>query len=94
LLVSQYVFHHIPQWDKTIYEISRVLKNNGYLFWSDLAIPKIFVLLLKNMVKNYGLYTINNIRTHFKYAGLEEKYYEKVVRVPMITHDLILRKNV
>ena len=33
IVVSHNVFHHIPMWDKAIYEISRVLKVNGYLFW-------------------------------------------------------------
>jgi len=93
IVVSQNVFHHIPKWDKAIYEISRVLKINGYLFWLDLAFPKLLVSVLKNVIKNYGLYTIKEIRTTFKNAGLEELNYEKMIHGPMIHHHLVLKKN-
>jgi ubiquinone/menaquinone biosynthesis C-methylase UbiE len=93
MVVSQNVFHHIPKWDKAIYEISRVLKINGYLFWLDLAFPKPIVFVLKNVIKNYGLYTIKEIRTTFKNARLEELNYEKMIHGPMIHHHLVLKKN-
>ena len=93
MVVSQNVFHHIPKWDKAIYEISRVLKINGYLFWLDLAFPKLLVSVLKNVIKNYGLYTIKEIRRTFKNARLEELNYEKMIHGPMIHHHLVLKKN-
>jgi ubiquinone/menaquinone biosynthesis C-methylase UbiE len=93
IVVSQNVFHHIPLWDKAIYEISRVLKINGYLFWLDLAFPKILVSLLKNLIKNYGLYTIKEIRTTFKNTSLDELNYEKMIHGPMIHHHLVLKKS-
>ena len=93
MVVSQNVFHHIPKWDKAIYEISRVLKINGYLFWLDLAFPKLLVSVLKNVIKNYGLYTIKEIRTTFKNTRLEELNYEKMIHVPMIHHHLVFKKN-
>jgi ubiquinone/menaquinone biosynthesis C-methylase UbiE len=93
MVVSQNVFHHIPMWEKAIYEISRVLKINGYVFWLDLAFPKLLVSVLKNVIKNYGLYTIKEIRTTFKNAGLEELNYEKMIHGPMIHHHLVLKKN-
>jgi ubiquinone/menaquinone biosynthesis C-methylase UbiE len=92
MVVSQNVFHHIPQWDKAIYEISRILKINGYLFWLDLAFPKLLISVLKNVIKNYGLYTIKDIRTTFKNARLEELNYEKMIHGPMIQHNLVLKK--
>ncbi len=93
MVISQNVFHHIPKWDKAIYEISRVLKINGYIFWLDLAFPKLFVSVLKNVIKNYGLYTIKEIRTTFKDAGLEELNYDKMIHGPMIHHHLVLIKS-
>ena len=92
MVVSQNVFHHIPKWDKAVYEISRVLKINGYIFWLVLAFPKVLVFALKNVIKNYGLYTIKEIRTTFKTAKLEELTYEKMIHLPMITHHLVLKK--
>ncbi len=93
MVVSQNVFHHIPNWEKAIYEISRVLKINGFLFWLDFAFPKFLVSILKNVIKNYGLYTIRDIRTIFKIARLQELNYEKMIYGPMIHHYLILKKN-
>jgi len=93
IVVSQYVFHHIPKWDKAIYEISRVLKINGYFFWFDLAFPKPLVSVLKNAVKNYGLYTIKELCSTLKNAGLEEVNYEKIIHGSMFHHHLILKKN-
>ncbi len=93
MVISQNVFHHIPKWDKAIYEISRVLKINGYIFWLDLAFPKLFVSVLKNVIKNYGLYTIKEIRTTFKDAGLEELNYDRMIHGPMILHHLVLIKS-
>jgi ubiquinone/menaquinone biosynthesis C-methylase UbiE len=93
IVVSQYVFHHIPKWDKAIYEISRVLKINGYFFWFDLAFPKPLVSALKNVIKKYGLYTIKEIRTTLKNAKFEELNYERKIHGPMIHHQLALKKN-
>jgi ubiquinone/menaquinone biosynthesis C-methylase UbiE len=94
MVVSQNVFHHIPQWDKAIYEISRVLKINGYVFWLDLAFPKALVSLLRNVVKNYGLYTIKEIRKTFNNARLKELNYDKIIHGPMIHHHLVLKKTI
>jgi ubiquinone/menaquinone biosynthesis C-methylase UbiE len=93
MVVSQNVFHHIPQWNKAISEISRVIKINGYLFWLDLAFPRLLVSMLKNVIKNYGLYTINDIRKTFNSVGLEEMNYDRKFHGPMIQHDLTLKKT-
>jgi ubiquinone/menaquinone biosynthesis C-methylase UbiE len=93
LVVSQYVFHHIPDWELAVNEISRVLKPNGYLCWADLAFPGLLVSLLKKIVKNYGLYTIVQIRTTFQNAGLSELNYKKKFHGPMILHQLVLKKT-
>jgi ubiquinone/menaquinone biosynthesis C-methylase UbiE len=92
-VVSQNVFHHIPQWEKTISEIYRVLKNNGYLFWADLAFPRILVRLLKNRVKNYGLYSIQDVKKRFTDVSFATVQYQKKLHGPMVLHQLILKKN-
>jgi ubiquinone/menaquinone biosynthesis C-methylase UbiE len=33
LVISQYVFHHIPEWRKAIGEVTRVLRSGGYFIW-------------------------------------------------------------
>ncbi len=37
LMISQNVFHHIPNWPQAVEEIVRVLRPGGQLFWLDLA---------------------------------------------------------
>jgi ubiquinone/menaquinone biosynthesis C-methylase UbiE len=42
LVLSVDALHHIPDWDKALNEIERVLKLNGFYILSDIALPKIF----------------------------------------------------
>jgi len=42
LVLSIDALHHIPDWDKALNEIDRVLKLNGFYVFSDIALPKIF----------------------------------------------------
>ena len=65
LVISQNVFHYIPNWEKTIKEISRVLTPGGYFNWVDLPIPKLVRNIFNPFVKNYGLYTIEDIERNF-----------------------------
>ena len=93
MVVSQNVFHHIPQWEKAISEICRVLKEKGLLFWADLAFPRILVRLLKNRVKNYGLYSIQDVTKRFTETGFVTVQYQKKLHGPMALHQLILKKS-
>ena len=47
LVISQNVFHHVPNWQDAIKEIARVLCPGGYLTWLDLT--------FSNLVKNIFL---------------------------------------
>jgi len=40
LVLSFDALHHIPDWDKALNEISRVLRPNGFYVLSDLAFPR------------------------------------------------------
>ena len=39
LVLSSYALHHIPNWDKALNEISRVLKSSGFYILSDRMFP-------------------------------------------------------
>jgi ubiquinone/menaquinone biosynthesis C-methylase UbiE len=47
LVISQNVFHHVPDWRKAVGEIHRVLKSGGYLFWLDLSFPALLIRITK-----------------------------------------------
>jgi ubiquinone/menaquinone biosynthesis C-methylase UbiE len=61
MVLSLYVLHHIGKWKKALEEISRVLRQNGYYIFCDLAYSKFTTRMLGPIVKNYGIYTIDEI---------------------------------
>ncbi|HFE63895.1 MAG TPA: class I SAM-dependent methyltransferase [Caldithrix sp.] len=85
LIVSQNVFHHIPNWPQAVREIARVLKPGGYLLWLDLVFPRIIVQLFTPLVKNYGVYSQADIQTVFADNGF------KMIRAERKVHGLFSR---
>jgi len=77
MVLSFFVLHHIGSWDKTLTEISRVLKPNGYFIFYDLAYSGFTTRLFKGIAKKYGVYTIDDIITALKSNKIESVYKEK-----------------
>jgi ubiquinone/menaquinone biosynthesis C-methylase UbiE len=77
MVISMFVLHHIGSWDKTLTEISRVLKPNGYFIFYDLAYSRFTTILFKRIVKKYGIYTIHDIITILKSNNIESVYKGK-----------------
>ncbi|MFC2054716.1 class I SAM-dependent methyltransferase [Chloroflexota bacterium] len=92
LVVSQNVFHHIHNWEKAVREISRVLKFGGYLFWLDISLPMLLIRITKPFVKNYGLYTFDDIQAEFIKHQFHNIYYKHLSQVPFPHHHLVLEK--
>ena len=93
LVLSQNVFHHIPEWEAAIKEIVRVLRFGGYFIWLDLTLPQIIKKIFLPFVKNYGLYTINDIKTAFKKYGLKALSHEQVAHGPLNQHHFMFHKS-
>ena len=93
LVLSQNVFHHIPNWEVAIQEIVRVLHSDGYFIWLDLTFPKIVKKIFGSFVKNYGLYTINDIKTAFKESGFKILFQERLAHGPLSQHHFVLQLN-
>ena len=91
LVLSQNVFHHIPDWEGTIHEIKRVLYPNGYFIWFDLAYPEIVKKIFLPFVKNYGLYTVNDIKTAFKDFDFKTLFQERLSHGPLSQYHYVLQ---
>lgn len=90
LVISQYVFHHIPNWKETFKEISRVLIPGGYFNWVDLTISKLVRNIFNPFVKNYGLYTIEDIERCFENYGFIKIMGEKLHHGPLKQYHYLL----
>ena len=93
LVISQNVFHHIPEWEKAVREISRVLRSGGYLIWLDLTFPKIIKALFFPIVKNYGLYTCLEIKAAFTANALLQIVHEHPAHGPFRQDHFVFQRQ-
>ena len=93
LVISQNVFHHVPDWEIAIQEIARVLRSGGYFVWLDLVFPRTVKTLFQSFVKNYGLYTIHDVETAFAESGLKKLFHERVSHGLLSQHHFVLQLN-
>ena len=91
LVISQNVFHHIPKWDKTIQEIKRVLRPNGYVIWYDLTFPKIFKKIFKPLRNKFGLYTFDDVHNCYLKNSFQEINYKSYLHGLFKHYQLILQ---
>lgn len=66
------VLHHIPDWDKALHEISRVLKPKGLYLLNDLALAKIFRIF----ENSGGFFTADDIIDHLRENSFKVTYAE------------------
>ena len=93
LVVSQNVFHHIPEWKTAAKEIARVLRAGGYFIWLDLAFPKLIRMLFQPLVKNQSLYCIADVRRVFQTHGFEQLFYERLIHGLFVHYHLVWQKK-
>jgi len=93
LVVSQNVFHHVPDWRAAVREVARVLRPEGYLIWHDLVFPALAAKLAGPLLKNYGLYTLSEIEAAFEKCALTVIHRQRFSRGPFAHYELVMRKN-
>ena len=93
LVVSQNVFHHIPDWRSATIEVARVLRPGGYLIWLDLAFPKFIRKLFQPLMKNHSLYCLAEIRRAFNASGFEQLFHERLIHGLFVHHHLVWQKS-
>ena len=92
LVVAQNVFHHVPNWEAAVHEVSRVLRPEGHFIWFDFAAPNPLRKVLQSLLRSAGVYTIDDITSAFKGNGLESRAYEKVSHGLFAHHNFVLQK--
>ena len=77
MVLSFDVLHHIPNWDKALNKISRVLRPEGYYVLNDLALPK-FLRIFGGLAKSSGgFFAVDDIISHLKRNRFEVIYEKK-----------------
>ena len=92
LVISQNVFHHLPQWQTAVREVNRVLRPGGFLLWLDLTLPKWVVRLFQPMLKRYSLYCIAEVNYVFEKQGFKQLFDERLTHVPFFQHHMVWQK--
>jgi len=73
LVLSFDVLHHIPDWDKALREINRVLRSTGLYLLNDLSLPK----FTARIYKDCGVFSADDVINHLRENGLVIIYAEK-----------------
>jgi len=77
LVLSFDVLHHIPDWDRALGEINRVLKLDGFYVLNDLAFSN-FLVKFRGLFSKYGgLFTVDEIKHQLKMKYFDIVYEEK-----------------
>lgn len=100
MVLSQNVLHHIGNWEGVLQEVNRVLKPKGYYFFTDLAYSRLTSRILRPIVKNYGVYTIDDIINSLRSNGIGIAHTDKPKDLqrlsflrPMKFHNIVFQKN-
>jgi ubiquinone/menaquinone biosynthesis C-methylase UbiE len=93
LVLSQNVFHHIPDWETAIKEVARILSSGGYFLWLDLTIPIIVKTTFLPIVKNYGLNTSDDIEKSLEVHQFKKLFQERLSHGPFSQYHYVLQQN-
>lgn len=93
MALSIFVLHHIGNWEKTLEEINRVLKQNGYFIFYDFAYSKFTTRIFRPIAKNYGIYTIEDVINCLGKNNLDIIYTEAPKGIVMKNYCMVFRKT-
>ena len=64
MVLSFDVLHHIPNWDKALNEMSRVLRPKGFYVLNDITLQKFTFIIFKNYC---GIFSVDDIINHLNF---------------------------
>ncbi len=73
MVLSFDVLHHIPNWDRALNEITRVLRPKGFYVLSDLTILR----FTSRIFKHWGVFAMDDTINHLKRNNFEIVYEER-----------------
>jgi ubiquinone/menaquinone biosynthesis C-methylase UbiE len=63
LVLSQNVFHHIPDWRAAAEEVARVIRPGGLFLLSDISGPGALMRLFSRLEKDHGFHEVDELIT-------------------------------
>ena len=66
------VLHHIPDWDRALHEIGRVLRPKGLCLLNDLALPR----FTARICRSCGVFAADDVISHLRENGFAVIYAE------------------
>jgi ubiquinone/menaquinone biosynthesis C-methylase UbiE len=93
LVLSFGILHHIHDWQVAISEVSRVLRPGGHYVLGDIAYSRFSKALLGPFVRNYGVYTLEDLVGISSRSGLDLAWKERPRGTFLRYHALVLEKG-
>ena len=90
---NQNILHHIWGWQNALAEIQRALKQNGFYIFNDIAVSRFAAKFFQGRLKNYGIYTADDIAHFLKRNSFEIAYEEKPTGIIMKHTSMLFHKN-
>lgn len=93
MVLSFKVLHHISKWETVLNEVNRVLKPKGVFVFSDFCYTPFLKRILSPFVKNYGLYTLDDLIGYLTGMDIAVIHQEKSMPFILPRHDILFRKG-
>ncbi|MHA1691906.1 MAG: class I SAM-dependent methyltransferase [Candidatus Heimdallarchaeaceae archaeon] len=93
LAISTHVMHHIGNWEEAFMEIKRVVRTKGFYIFYDMTYSKLLVKIFRPIVKNYGVYTAQDIKVFLEKNNFKVLYEEKRKHGIFKNHIFVFQKN-
>ena len=93
MVLSIYVLHHIGNWSKTLEEINRVLKPNGYLVLHDIASSRLVTEILNGIDRDAGCHTIRDMVCSLERNKFVTIHKEEPRGIVMKDYSIVLQKG-